>query len=205
MRHRLRLSRVAAALSCCVALLAAAACTDAGGTAPPTDGPPTTTSATTTAPSTSPAPTPEEAAEAAALDALTAYWDVSQAYRQAPAARDWQPELRRYADDAATAVDLGIVQRYLEGGIRREGEETIDPEVTSVDLAADPQPTVMVTACFDPTGAVTVDADTGEPTGLDPEPELPRWELRVTVLQYPEQEGSPWLVHVFEPLTDQPC
>lgn len=193
-------------VSLIVALLAAATagCSgDATGGSP--DPPATSASSSSSPPSTSPAPTPEEEAEAAALAAVEAYWDVSEDAQQAPAARDWEPALRQYADDAVTAEALGSIQFNLEGGIRQEGAFTIDPEVTSVDLAAGPQPTVMIMACFDSTGARSVYAETGEPTGLDPPPAIPRWELRVTVLQYPEQEGSPWLVHDFEPLTEQPC
>lgn len=197
--------RVIAAAALSAGLLGLAACTDAEGTAQPTEGPRTTTPAPTTQPSTSPPPTPDEEAAAAALSVVESYWQVSQSADQAPAARDWEPELRQYADEAATAVKLGSIQFALEGGIRQEGEYVIDPEVTGVDLAADPQPTVTVMACFDSTGAQNVYADTGEPTGLDPTPAIPRWELQVTVLQYPEQEGSPWLVHDFEPLTETPC
>ena len=186
-------------------LLGLTACSDAEGTAPPTEGLPTTTPTPSTQPSTSPPPTPEEEAAAAALAALEGYWQVSQSAEQAPAARDWEPELRQYADEAATAVKLGSIQFSLEGGTRQEGENTIDSEVTGVDLAADPQATVMITACFDSTGGQTVDADTGEPTGLDPPPKFPRWELVVTVLRHPQLEGSPWLVHDFEPMTEQPC
>ncbi len=196
-----RLAIAAAVL--CAGLLGLTACTDPEGTAKPTEGPRTTTP--TPEPSTSPPPTPEEEAAAAALATVEAYWEVSERAEQAPAARDWEPELRQYGDEAAAAANLGGIQFLLEGGLRQEGEHTIDPEVTSVDLTADPQPTIMVTACFDSTGAQTVYAETGEPTGLDPPPAIPRWELRVTVLQYPQLEGSPWLVHGLEPLTEQPC
>lgn len=195
-----------AAAALCAGLLGLTACTDAEGTGPSTEEPRTT--APTTQPSTSPPPTPEEEAAASALGVVEAYWQASENAQQAPAARNWEPELRQYADAAATAVGLSTIQFALEGGLRQEGSYTIEPEVTSVDLAATPQPTVMVTACFDSTGARNVDAETGEPAPEPPpdqRPEFPRWELRVTVLQYIDQEGSPWLVHDFEPLTEQPC
>lgn len=204
-RHR------AAAIVIALLGVATAACSgsDAGGpTASPSTvagGSPSTSVQPSPIPSTTPPPTPEEDAAAAALAAVEGLWQVSQGSAQAPGARDWEPDFRKYADEAATAEALSNVQFALEGGTRQDGVYTIDPEVTGVDLAADPQPTASVTACFDSTGARTVDADTGEPTGLDPPPEFPRWELRVTVLQFPDRQGSPWLVHDFEPLTAQPC
>jgi len=188
--------------------LVAAATAGCSGNAPDDPPSPTTTStssSTSTSLSTTPAPTPEEVAASDALAVVEGYWRVIEQSQQAPAAQDWEPALRQYADEVATAPWLASVQFALEGGLRQDGENTIQPAVTSVDLAADPQPTVMVMACYDSTEARTVYAETGEPTGLDPEPEIPRWELRVTVLQYPEQEGSPWLVHDSEALTDQPC
>lgn len=196
---------VIAAAALCAGLFGLTACTDAQGTAQPTESQQTST---TTQPSTTPPPTPEEEAEAAALSAFEGYWQVSQSAEQAPAARNWEPELRQYSDDAATAARLSSIQFSLEGGIRQDGEFTIESAVTTIDLTAAPQPMVVITACFDSTTARTVDAETGEPAPEPPpdqRPTFPRWELRVTVLQYSDQEGAPWLVHGSEPLTEQPC
>lgn len=199
-----RRALVAAAL--CVGLLGLSACTDAQGTAPPTEGQRTTTQ--TTPPSTSPPPTPAEEAAAAALDTVVAYWGVQENASQKPAARNWESELRRYGDEAITAKQLSGIQFSLQSGIRQVGEYTLEPEVTSVDLANEPHPVVTITACFDSTTARAVDAETGEDTP-DPPPDLrpkfPRWKLRVTVLQYADREGSPWLVHDVKAFTGQPC
>lgn len=197
-------------VSLIVALLAAATagCSDDASDDPPSTTPTSTSSTSSSPPSTSPPPTPEEAASEAALAVVDDYWQVSESVRQAPAARDWEPELRQYGDAAVTAGALGTLQFFLEGGQRQEGVATIEAEVSSVDLAADPQPTVMVTACLDPTTARDIDAETGEPAPEPPpdqRPPHPRWELQITVLQYPEQAGSPWLVHDLEALTEQPC
>lgn len=201
--HHHRVGRVAAALACSAVLLAAAACTDADGAPEPTEGPRTTSLAPTTQPSTSPPPAPEEEAAAAALTALDGYWQVTQAYQQAPAARNWEPEIRQHADDTATAVGLSFIQTLLEYGIKQVGADSIEPEVTAIDLAANPGPTVTITACYDSRGARSIFVETGEPAVDDPE--IPRWQLLVTVIQYPQQEGSPWLVHSSEPQLEMPC
>lgn len=200
-----RLLRSAWLLSASALLAAVTACSgaDADGAPQPTEGPRTTTPTPTTQPSTSPPPTPEEEASAAALATLDGYWQVSQASNQAPAARNWEPEIRKYADDAATAVDLSFIQTLLKYGIKQVGESTIDAEVTAVDLAVAPQPTVTITACYDSRGARSIYVETGEPAADDPE--IPRWELVVTVIQYPQQQGAPWLVHSSEPQLETPC
>lgn len=196
------LRRTAAALSCCAAL-AAAACTDAEGTADgPTDSQRTTTPAPTAQPSTSPPPTPEEEAAAAALAAYEGYWDVYQGYSQAPRSRNWEPEIRRWVDAEAAAVNLSVVQGLLEDGIRQVGESTVAPQVTDIDLAAEPGPTVSITACFTPGEAYNEYIDSG---AVASPPEEGSWELLVTVIQYPEQESAPWLVHSSEPQRETPC
>jgi len=203
--HHHRFARVAVALACSAALLAAAACSAAGGSPQPTEGPRPTTSAPTTQPSTSPPLTPEEVASAAALAAYEGYWDVGQRLLQAPGSRNWEPAIRRYADDTATAGGLSNAQTLLEYGTKQAGESTVDPEVTAVDLAAEPGPMVTITACFDPGTAESVKIATGEPAGTYYPPRFPRWDLLVTVIQYKEQPGSPWLVHSSEPRVDTPC
>lgn len=197
-------------VSAVLALLAAATagCSgDATGGSP--DPPASSASSSSSPPSTSPAPTPEEEAAASALDALVAYWDVQERSSQAPAERDWEPELRRYSDEALASANLSAIQRFLDSGIVQVGTKGLgEPEVTSVDLAATPQPMVTIMACLDPTTSETIYVETGEPTP-DPPPELtpkyPQWPLQVTVLQYLDREGTPWLVHTFDGLTEQQC
>lgn len=191
---------IAAAVALCAGLLGLSACNDAEGTAPPTEELRTTTQ--TPQPSTSPPPTPEEEASAAALDAYAGYWDVYQSYSQAPGVRNWEPEIRRYVDAEAAAVDLSIIQGSLADGIKQVGESTVEPEVTDVDLAAEPGPTVSITGCYTPGDAYTVFAETGAVAAAAEEGS---WELLVTVIQYPEQQGSPWLVHSSEPQRETPC
>jgi len=200
-----RLLRSAWLLSASALLAAVTACSgaDADGAPQLTDGPTTTTQALTTQPSTSPPPTPEEVATAAALATFDGYWQITQSYQQAPAARNWEPEIHKYADDTATAVDLSNLQVFLEDGIKQVGTQTVEPAVTSVDLAAEPGPTVALTVCFEPGDSRNVFVSTGERANR--EPAIPRWELLVTVIQYPQQEGAPWLVHSFEPRLETPC
>lgn len=155
---------------------------------------------------TEPPPTPEEAAAEAALAVFEERVRVSEAAAQAPAAQDWEPEIRRYSIDPAAAASVEGVELKLELGIIQVGESDVEPEVTAVDLTAQPGPTVSLTACYDTTNSDLVFADTGKsivPPGAPPE--LDRYVWLVTVVQMQDQPGSPWLVRTQDPQVSVPC
>lgn len=188
-------------------LLATAGCSDEEtppeATTPSATAVPTTAEPTTT---TEPPATPEEVATKAALVAFENSVQVGQSFRQAPGARNWEPEIRQFEDEEAAAVSVSVVGNLLEYGIRQVGTATVEPEVTGVDLAAAAGPTVNITACYDGSATGAVFADTGEPTlPEDGPPRLERYRWLVTVIQYEQQPGSPWLVSVVEPQTTTPC
>ncbi|GAB3364126.1 hypothetical protein [Modestobacter lapidis] len=155
--------------------------------------------------STSPtteASTPEEAAAKAATPVLRELIQVSDAARQDPGARDWEPEIRRHAADPAAYLAVQSVREYATLGLRQNGNTQFDVKVTDVQLASPAGPSVKLTGCYDSGSTQVVDADTGAavPPGT---PDRYVWD--VTVVQYQSEAGSPWLVTTLDPRTDQPC
>lgn len=183
-----------AALTLCLAL---AGCSG-GETSPPA-----TTSSATAAPTTTTAPpTEEELAGEAATAAFAELLRVTDAARQDPGVRDWEPEIRQYAGDPAAYLAVQSVREYATLGLRQVGDSQVEVEVTSVDLAAPQGPTVAITGCYDSQSAQVVKADTGEtvPPGTPP-----RYVWNISVVQYEAEPGEPWLVRTLDAQADQPC
>jgi hypothetical protein len=186
-----------------IALLPLAGCTE--GEASPEGSSPITTAPSSTAtatPATSDAPTPEEEVAEAATAAINGMLRVTDAAKKDPGARDWEPEIRRYAGDPAALLAVTAVRDYATLGLRQEGDTAVDLEVTGVDLAAPEGPTVRIKGCYDSESTRVVRVETGEvvPSGTPP-----RYVWDITVTRYEAELGSPWLVNVLDPLTDRPC
>lgn len=169
---------------------------------PQADDPTPTGSNEITAATTTRSTTPEELAEEASMTAFTELLRVTDAAKQDPGAKDWEPEIRQYAGDPYAFATVEDVRRYVTLGIRQVGDTEFTAEVASVDLASLQGPTVSLTVCYDSTSTDRVRVDTGEviPTGT-----LPSYVLSVKVIQFELEPGEPWLVSVVEPHTDQPC
>jgi len=184
--------------------LALAACS--GDPADPDQASPSVPSATSSAMTspavTSEAPTPEEAAAEAATQAFEGLLQISDAASREPNARDWEPEIRRYAADPAALLTVQSVREYAALGLRQEGDSVVDPRVTSVDLAAPEGPTVRITGCYDSQSAQRVNVETGE---VVPPGTPPRYVWDITVVQYVAEPREPWLVTTLEPRPDEPC
>ncbi|UOY00026.1 hypothetical protein [Blastococcus sp. PRF04-17] len=151
---------------------------------------------------TSEAPTPEEEAAEAATQAFHGLLEISDAASREPNARDWEPEIRRYAADPAALVTVQSVREYATLGLRQEGDSAVDLRVTSVDLAAPEGPSVRITGCYDSQSAQTVNVETGE---VVPPGTPPRYVWDITVVQYVAEPREPWLVTTLEPRPDEPC
>jgi glucose/arabinose dehydrogenase len=188
-----------------LALLALAGCAE--GEARPENSPPSATTSSpsqtsTPAPATSNAPTPEEVAAEAATAVVSEMLRVTDAAKKDPGARDWEPEIRRFAGDPAALLAVTAVRDYATIGLRQEGDTAVDLEVTGVDLASPEGPTVKITGCYDSQSTGVVKAETGE---VVPPGTPPRYVWDITVTRYEAEPGSPWLVNRLDPLTDRPC
>ncbi|MGI8681356.1 MAG: hypothetical protein ACR2JO_04345 [Mycobacteriales bacterium] len=137
------------------------------------------------------------------MAAFEAWFDVGERMGQAPASRNWEPEIRKYSTDPAAAGVVQDMQDYVQYGIKQVGLSTVEPEVTAVELTAEPGPSVSVRACFDSTNSELVYAQTGLPiTPTDAPAELERFWWQVTVVR---EAGQPWLVSVLDPQIDRAC
>ncbi|WP_233498859.1 hypothetical protein [Blastococcus sp. TF02A-26] len=148
------------------------------------------------------APTPEDEAAEAATAVVTEMLRVTDAAKRDPGARDWEPEIRRYAGDPAALLAVTAVRDYATIGLRQEGDTVVDLEVTTVDLASPEGPTVRITGCYDSQSTRVLNVETGE---VVPPGTPPRYVWDITVTRYEAEPGSPWLVNQLDPLTDQPC
>jgi hypothetical protein len=153
-------------------------------------------------PMTSDAPTPEREAADAAIAVVKEMLRVTDAAKKDPGARDWEPEIRRFAGDPAALLAVTAVRDYATIGLRQEGETAVDLEVTTVDLASLEGPTVKITGCYDSQSTRVVKVETGE---VVPPGTPPRYVWDITVTRYEAEPGSPWLVSQLDPLTDRPC
>ena len=152
--------------------------------------------------STTRAPTPEEEAAQAATAAFTDLLRVTDAARQDPGARDWEPDIRRHAADPAAFLAAKSVRDYATLGVRQAGESDVALGVAEVDLTAQEGPTVRFTGCNNSESTQVVNVASGQPVAPGT---LPRYVWDITVVQYTAEAGQPWLVTVLEPRTDQPC
>ncbi len=188
-----------------LAVLSLAGCTE-GEAGPEGSSPGATTSSappTSTTPSVmSNAPTPEDEAAEAATAVVKEMLRVTDAAKKDPGARDWEPEIRRYAGDPAALLAVTAVRDYATIGLRQEGDTAVDLEVTTVDLASPEGPTVKITGCYDSDSTRVVKVETGE---VVPPGTPSRYVWDITVTRYEGEPGSPWLVNQLGPLMDRPC
>src|SRR3954453_23131020 len=188
-----------------LSLLFPAGCTE--GKASPEGSSPRATTASASRASTAPpvasnAPTPEEEAAEAATAVVNEMLRGTDAAKKNPGARDWEPEIRRFAGDPAALLAVRAVRDYATIGLRQEGDTAVDLEVAGVDLGPPQAPTVKITGCYDSQSTRVMKVETGE---VVPPGTSPRYVWDIAVTQYQAEPGSPWLVNVLEPLTDQPC
>ncbi len=158
--------------------------------------------ASTSPASATPSPTAEELAEEAATTAFTELLRVTDAASRDPGARDWEPEIRRYAADPAAFLSIQSIRDMATLGLRQEGNSKVDVEITAVDLKAPEGPTVRMTGCFDSQSMRVVNVETGE---VVPPGTPPHYVWDITVIEYVAEPGQPWLVRTLDPRTDQPC
>lgn len=165
---------------------------------------PTSSASPTATPPSSPssAPNQEDAAAEAATTVVSEMLRVTDAAKNDPGARDWEPEIRRYAGDPAALLAVTAVRDYATIGLRQEGDTAVHLDVTSVDLAAPEGPTVKITGCYDSQSTRVVKVETGE---VVPPGTAPRYVWAITVTRYEAEPGSPWLVNQLDPVTDRPC
>lgn len=150
------------ALGCLAALLLAASltgCTSATDEVGTTPSP--TLSATpspTESPTPSDTPSPQDEAAAAATTTYLAYWDAVTAARSIPDPQN--ADLARYAADTALANEQSSLLYLQEQGIVFQGQPSLEPRTTSVDLAV--TPTVTIEDCVDSAAWRPVVKATGE-------------------------------------------
>jgi hypothetical protein len=161
------------------------------------------TSAITTTPSvSSQSPSPEEQATRAATTAVTEMLRVTDAAKHDPRSKDWEPDIRRYSGDPAALLAVKSVRDYATLGLRQEGNTVVDLNAMETDLASPKGPTVRITGCYDSQSTKVVKVTTGEAI---PPATPPKYVWDITVTQYTSERGSPWLVNVLEPRTEQSC
>jgi hypothetical protein len=151
---------------------------------------------------TSEPPSPDEQAAEIAIETFEGLLQISDAASQEPNARDWEPEIRRYAADPAALLTVQSVRDYATLGLRQEGDSVVDLQVTGVDLSGPEGPTVRITGCYDSQSARTISVETGE---VVPPGTPPHYIWDIAVVQFVAEPGQPWLVTRLEPLTDRPC
>lgn len=145
---------------------------------------------------------PDEQAAQSAIETFESLLQISDAASREPNARDWEPEIRRYAADPAAFLTVQSVRDYATLGLRQEGDSVVDLQVTGVDLSAPEGPTVRITGCYDSQSAQRINVATGE---VVPPGTPPRYVWDIAVVQFVAEPGQPWLVTSLEPLTDRPC
>ncbi len=186
------------------ALLAVTGCTEETGSPQASSSSEATPSRPSTVPSTttSEPPSPDEQAAQTAIETFEGLLQISDAASREPNARDWEPEIRRYAADPAALLTVQSVRDYATLGLRQEGDSVVDLQVTGVDLSGPEGPTVRITGCYDSQSAQRINAATGE---VVPPGTPPRYVWDIAVVQFVAEPGQPWLVTSLEPLTDRAC
>lgn len=166
MQPRRRRTMWLAATTAVAVIAVLTACTE------PEAEPTSTTPSETTASATHslPTPTPTEAedpaeaeAEAAALAVYTAYWDaVVDSFADPTQPQD--PALEANAGHTALTDAQSVLLKYRTDGIQMVGEPVLSPEVTAVELGADP--TVTVADCLEVSDWQPVFTTNGESAGV---------------------------------------
>ncbi|MBA2310629.1 MAG: hypothetical protein H0W01_15360 [Pseudonocardiales bacterium] len=137
---------------------------------------------------------------AGALAAYDGFWQTTnQAFAQ-PGARDWRPELSKYASGPALDAVLTDVKNYATFPAHKVGQPARSPQVDSV-LPGQPARVVIID-CLDVRNVRLVADRTGADLG-DTTNQPPRFRYRAEVIRAPNQER--WLVEATKPLLDQPC
>jgi hypothetical protein len=151
---------------------------------------------------TSETPSPDEQAAQTAIETFEGLLQISDAASREPNARDWEPEIRRYAADPAALLTVQSVRDYATLGLRQDGDSVVDLQVTGVDLSGPEGPTVRITGCYDSQSARTINVATGE---VVPPGTPPHYVWDIAVVQFMAEPREPWLVTRLEPLPDRPC
>lgn len=147
-------------------------------------------------------PSAENEAAQSATATITEMLRVIDAAMADPAARDWEPEIRRYAGDPAALLAVMVVRDYATLGVRQEGATVVELDIATVDLANPGGPTVRIVGCYDAQSTRLIRENTGE---VVPPGTPARFVWNMSVRRYDAEPGSPWLVNEWVPLTDQPC
>ncbi|MFH7598612.1 hypothetical protein WDV06_26490 [Streptomyces racemochromogenes] len=138
-----------------------------------------------------------QAAEKAAV--LAAYAGMGAAEVRSYTSGTLDPDLERYATDAALADIKATLFWYQQRGTVMKGQPAHAPTVESVDTTGDPQRAV-VSDCVDSTGYDKVDKASGQPA---PAPSGPRRHVVTSTVQ---RTGSgPWLVYRSTIERDRTC
>lgn len=159
------------------------ACTTQPAASPPTSSPPID-------------PPAEQSAETAALAAYEQFWDVTDAARADPGARDWEPEIAEVASGQALESILGDVRAYAAAPAHVEGEMLRDPMV--VAATAD---RVSILDCLEIGDSRLVSDTTGEVFD-DIESQVPRYRFRADVTL---DASGRWLVETAMATLEEPC
>lgn len=151
---------------------------------------------TTTA--TSASISPEEAATAAFNKFLT----VTDQASEAPTVQDWAAAIRRVAADPAATASIQSVRDLAASGVRQSGTSQVALTIQSVQMNNPSGPTVSLSGCFDSASAHLVQDATGQvvPSGT---PSHYVWAITVT--QFSNEPGTPWLVRTLDPHVDESC
>lgn len=146
--------------------------------------------------------TPSVTLQEAATTAFINFLNVTDQASEAPTARDWEPDIRRAAADPAAAQSVKSVRDLAGLGLRQVGASVVQLRVDSVQSDSPSGPTVLFDGCYDATKSHIENVETGRvvPTGT-----LPHYVLSITVTEYQNVAGKPWLVRVLEPHTDRSC
>lgn len=141
-------------------------------------------------------PSPQATASAAALNAYTTFWAVTDAARAAPTARDWRPEIEAVASGQALATALLDIRNYASLPAHTEGTISRDPTVSEVSASR-----ATIHDCVDLGDSRLVHDVTGE-TLDDLANRVERFRLRAEVVV--AADGR-WRVDRTEPSLEEPC
>jgi hypothetical protein len=149
-----RAVRAAAAFAAAGAVLLAAGCASSGKPAA------VSSPSAVASPST---PAPDAAAKAQVLATYRGMWaDMVKIYGSGTLEGT---DLQTYAADKALAGIKASELYYQEQNLVVKGEPVLSPQITSIDLSANP-PTAQITSCVDSTHFLPVDKNTGKPAKL---------------------------------------
>ncbi|MFF4344755.1 hypothetical protein ACFY00_33145 [Kitasatospora sp. NPDC001540] len=150
-----RRPRVLAGFAVGCAALLAAGCTSADKPTTPPSSPPVAAPPSSTS--------PDEAAKAQVLTAYRGMWaSMVKIYSSGTLEGT---DLEKYAADKALAGIKASEVYYQDQNLVVKGEPVLTPQVTSIDLSANP-PTAQITSCVDSSNFLPVDKTSGKPAQL---------------------------------------